>query len=463
MISDDLLFAPMRVLARRIKQRTLSPVRLAESYLGRIEKVAPQLHAFVTVTADLALRQARQAEKEINAGLYRGPLHGIPYGAKDLFAVKGYPTTWGAQPYQHQVIDIDAAAIRRLQKAGAVLLGKLAMSEIAGGPPSASATGPCRNPWDLNRWSGGSSGGSGAAVAAGLVAFALGTETRRSIMIPSSFCGVTGLRPTFGRISRAGTMALCWTMDKVGVLARTAMDCATVFALLNGRDPDDAMTRDAPFKTRFTKAAARVSQLRIGFVKEDYDTWGEPEVGRAFAETVKTFQIHGVQPVEMRLPDYPYETVAETIIAAEQASAFEPLVRSGKVGEIIDSNRRGELLGGHLVTAVDYLRCQRARTLIARDYASVFENYDIILGSSTLNCAPPIDADIHDIFVGGNIIEAAENLLGLPAVSIPCGFNSRKLPIGLKIIGRPFGEADVLETAHLYQSFTDWHLKRPEL
>ncbi len=463
MISEELLFSSLHDLARQIRRRTLSPVRLVEAYLSRIERIAPRLHAFVTVTADPALRQAHQAEKEINAGLYRGPLHGIPYGAKDLFAVKGYPTTWGARPFQNQVINEDATVIRKLHQAGALLLGKLAMSEIAGGPPTASATGACRTPWDLNRWSGGSSSGSGAAVAAGLVTFALGTETWGSIMTPASFCGVSGLRSTFGRISRGGTMALSWTMDKVGILAHTALDCAHVLTVLKGRDPDDAMSRDAPFKVVFTKARARVPQLRIGFIREDYDTWGDPEVGRAFAEAMKTLASMGVRIEELKLPNHPYESVAQTIIYAEQASAFESLVKGGKVSDIIDPNRRGELLGGQQITAVDYLRCQRIRTLIERDFARVFEEFDIILGSSTLQCAPMIDANIDEIFAGGNTIEAAENLLGLPGVSIPCGFSSRRLPIGLKIIGRPFAESDVLETAHLYQSVTDWHLKRPKL
>ncbi len=463
MISDDILFSPISELSRLLKRGKLSPVELTQAYLKRIERISPRLNAFVTVTRELALEQAQQAERELIAGLYRGPLHGIPYAAKDLFAVKGYPTTWGAKPYAAQRIDEDATVIAKLRDAGAILLGKAAMSELAGGPPTASATGACRTPWDTTRWSGGSSSGSGAAVAAGLCAFALGTETWGSIMTPSSFCGITGLRPTFGRISRAGAMALSWTMDKVGPMCRTAMDCAAVLAVLHGKDDADAMTVRAPFKVTFTKARELVRAFRVGFVREDYAQWGEPDVAAAFTNALEVFKTLGIEATEVTLPDYPYETIAATIIAAEEASAFESLVRAGKVAGILDPDRRGELLGAQVISATDYLRCQRIRSLICRDIAELFTRYDIILGSSTLQCAPPIEASMAEIFGGGNTIEAVENLVGLPAVSVPCGFNSRNLPIGLKIIGRPFREADVLHMAHVYQSVTEWHRRRPRV
>jgi aspartyl-tRNA(Asn)/glutamyl-tRNA(Gln) amidotransferase subunit A len=377
--------------------------------------------------------------------------------------VKGYPTTWGARPYVNQIIDEDATVIKRLRDAGAILLGKAAMSEIAGGPPTATATGACRTPWDTTRWSGGSSSGSGAAVAAGLCAFAIGTETWGSIMTPASFCGITGLRPTFGRISRGGAMALSWTMDKIGPMCRTAADCATVFSALHGPDVADVASVKAPFKFSQNKARENIASLRVGFVKEDYEKWGEPEVAAAFAQVQEIFKSLGLHPEEIKLPDHPYETVAATIIAAEEASAFEPLVRAGKVSGIIDPDRRGELLGAQLITAVDYLRCQRIRTEICRDINALFSRYDIILGSTTLQCAPPIDADLSAIFAGGNTIEAAENLVGVPAISVPCGFNKKMLPIGVKFIGKPFDETNILELAHVYQSLTDWHTKKPRL
>jgi len=463
MIEKDILFGSLGELRPLLRRRKLSPVRLTEAYLERIRELDPKLRAFVTLMPERALREAAQAEKEFAAGLDRGPLHGIPYAAKDLFAAEGAPTTWGARPFSGQRFDRDAAVIRKLHDAGAILIGKSAMTELAGGPPAASATGACRTPWDTTRWSGGSSAGSGAAVAAGLVPFALGTETWGSIMTPASFCGVSGLRPTFGRISRAGVMALSWTMDKVGILARTAQDCASVFAALHGTDDEDDATVAAGFKPSWTHAAETLRALRVGFVREDYTRWGEPGVAAAFAEALEVFRGLGAHLEEVTIPDHPYEAVAGTIIAAEEAAVFEPLVARGDVKGIIDPARRGELLGGQTITAVDYLRCQRIRRLMMNDFGNLFERYDLLLGSSTLQCAPPVDADLSIVFAGGNTIEAAENLLGLPGISIPCGFNSGNLPIGLKLLGRPMEEARILEVAHLYQSMTPWHTRRPRL
>ena len=463
MIETDILYSPLPELTRLLRRKRLTPLRLTEAYLARIEKLSPGLHAFVTTTGELALRQATIAAKEMAAGLYRGPLHGIPYAAKDLFAVGGYPTTWGAVPFASQTFERDAAVITRLGEAGAILLGKTAMSELAGGPPPASATGACRTPWNLTRWSGGSSSGSGAAVAAALAPFALGTETWGSIMTPASFCGVTGFRPSFGRVSRAGAMALCWTMDKVGILGRTAADCATVFSVIGGADPADDTTADAPFKPALSRAHQTVRAMRLGYVREEYERWGEPDVAAAFAQALEVFRELGMAVEEVKLTEHPYETAAMTIIAAEQAAAFEPLVAGGQVGAVIDPDRRGELLGGQKITAVDYLRCQRMRRLMALDIGELFNRVDVILGSSTLQCAPLIDADMASIFAGGNTIEAAENLLGLPGVSVPCGFNRSGLPIGLKFVGRSFADHQPLEAAHLYQSLTDWHTKRPRV
>jgi aspartyl-tRNA(Asn)/glutamyl-tRNA(Gln) amidotransferase subunit A len=258
-------------------------------------------------------------------------------------------------------------------------------------------------------------------------------------------------------------MALSWTMDKVGILARTAHDCGAVFAALQGRDDNDDATIETGFKPSWPRAAETVRTLRIGYAREDYARWGEPDVAAAFAEALETFRGLGAQPEEITLPDHAYEAVAGTIIAAEEAAAFEPLVTRGGVKEILDPARRGELLGGQTITAVDYLRCQRVRRLMMRDFAELFRRYDLLFGSSTLQCAPPVEADLAAVFAGGNTIEAAENLLGLPGISIPCGFNNTGLPIGLKIIGPPMEDARVLEIAHLYQTITDWHKKRPRL
>ncbi|MBU1298015.1 MAG: amidase [Bacteroidetes bacterium] len=459
----DLLFKTIPELAKLIKGKKVSPVEVTQNYLKAIEKDSPKLNAFVTVTAELALKEAKLAETELTNGNYRGPLHGIPYAAKDLFSVKGYLTTWGSRVYKEQQFDYDAEVIKRLRNAGAILIGKTAMSELAGGPPFATATGACRTPWDISRWSGGSSCGSGAAVAAGLCAFSLGTETWGSIMTPSSYCGITGLRPTFGRIPRTGAMPLSWTMDKIGVMARTAEDCAVAFKVLSGANDKDLFSIDAPFKFSKRNIMEKISGLRIGFIREDYEKFGEVEVGKAFNEALQVFKTFGIEAEELVLPDYPYEPVATTIIAAEEASIFEPIVRDGRVKDLIDPERRGEVLGGQTITAVDYLKCIRIITQMRAGFDKIFERYDVILGSSTLTTAPPIDAKMSDVFKGGNVIEAAENLTGIPAISIPCGFDKRKLPIGLKIIGRHFGEKTILELAAAFQMATDWHKRKPPL
>jgi len=455
------LFATLPDLSRALRRGKLSPVGLAEECLTAARTLDPALRAFVTIAADRALAEARQAEQELANGLDRGPLHGVPYAVKDLFAVPGIPWSCGSPLYRDRAAPYEATVVRKLREAGAVLIGTTAMTELAGGPPGASLTGACRTPWDTARWSGGSSAGSGAAVAAGIVPFALGTETWGSIMTPASFCGVTGLRPSFGRVSRAGVMTLSWSLDKVGVLARSARDCALVLGAVAGPDPEDPAASGGPLKISFTRSLERVRALRVGFLREDYDRWGHPEAGAAFAQARATLAAGGVPSTEVGLPAYPYEEVAETILAAEQSAAFAPLVRAGRIGGVIDPQRRGEILGGYAIGAAEYLRAQRVRTLMGRAMASLFERVDILLGSSTLSPAPPVDAPLAAVFPGGNAAEAAENLLGLPAVSVPCGFTRTGLPLGMKIIAPPGGDADVLHFAHVYQSMTSWHQRRP--
>ncbi|MDI6780451.1 MAG: amidase [Bacteroidota bacterium] len=461
MFDGELLFKSVVGLAKLLKSKKISPIELVKNYLSAIEKQASKLNAFVTVTSELAIKEAKLAEAEIMNDNYRGLLHGIPYAAKDLFSVAGYPTTWGSRVYKDQRIDDDAEIIKRLRTAGAVILGKAAMSELAGGPPFATSTGTCRTPWDLSRWSGGSSSGSGAIVSAGLAGFALGTETWGSIMTPSSYCGISGLRPTFGRIPRTGAMPLSWTMDKIGVMARTAEDCAVAFKVLSGANDKDLFSIDAPFKFSKRNIMEKISGLRIGFIREDYEQFGEVEVGKAFNEALDVFRSFGTQVSEITIPDHPYEAVATTIIVVEEASVFEPLVRSGRVKDIIDPERQGELIGGQVVTAVDYLKCMRLLSQMRNDFEKIFEEVDVILGSSTLTTAPPIEAKMSEVFRGGNIIEAAENLIGIPAISIPCGFDRKSLPIGLKIIGKHFEEQKILESAVAFQQATDWHKRKP--
>ncbi|MGH9821782.1 MAG: amidase, partial [Blastocatellia bacterium] len=308
LFGEDILYLPVRELSAQIKSGKLSPVQLTESYLDRGERIGPKLNAYVTITRDLAMKEAHQAEREIKAGKYRGLLHGIPYAAKDLLAVKGYPTTWGAKPLADQTFDYDATVITRLRAAGAVLLGKAAMIELAGGMgyrfASASATGPAKNPWNQGCWTCGSSSGSGAITAAALAPFAIGTETWGSIICPSSYCGVSGLRPTYGRVSRHGGMALAFTMDKIGVLGRTADDCAIVLEHIAGHDELDPSS--LPGKFTYDSVPSR-RPLSIGLATNAYkDNDVQPGVREAVKTALAVLESHGASLETMELPEGPW-------------------------------------------------------------------------------------------------------------------------------------------------------------
>src|SRR5579859_8249768 len=331
MLRPDVLFLPVTELARRIRAKQLSPVELAESYLQRSRELGPKLNAYATLTPDLALQQAHAAEKEIAARKYRGPLHGIPYAAKDLLAVKGYPTGWGARPYSDQRFDYDAAVIKKLEAAGAVLLGKAAMIELAGGMgyryASASATGAAKNPWNTDYWTCGSSSGSAAITGAGLAAFAIGTETWGSIICPSGFCGLSGLRPTYGRVSRSGAMALSYTMDKIGPITRSADDCDLVLKIISGHDTEDLGS--LPEATAKYAGAPEVKgKLRVGWL---VNQWKEikPDVnGPVMAARQVLEKNPSVSLSNISLPEGPWEAAAGVIISVEGATAFRDLIQS---------------------------------------------------------------------------------------------------------------------------------------
>ncbi|MCE9532734.1 MAG: amidase, partial [Planctomycetes bacterium] len=339
MITEDILYAPIRNLAKGIREGKISPVELAEAYLDRLEKIGPKLGAVVTVTRELGLKEAKAAEKEIKAGRYLGLLHGIPYGVKDLLATKGIPTTWGAAPYKNQIIDQDATVIEKLRKAGAVLVAKLAMVELAGGfgynNADASFTGPGLTPWNTKFWSGGSSTGPGAAVAAGLVPFAIGSETSGSIITPAAYCGVSGLRPTQGRVSRAGAMALCWSLDKLGPMARSADCCGIVLKAISGVDPLDPTCVERGFEHLDELPKKK---FRIGILAGA--TRGiMPAVKKNFEDSLKVLaKFADIDEKEVTLPALPFGPAVGTIVAVEGASAFRDLLESGKVKELQNEN-----------------------------------------------------------------------------------------------------------------------------
>lgn len=451
----DLAFLPVSELAALLRSREVSAVELMRLSLERLERFDPQLRCVITRTEDLALEAAERADREIAAGIYRGPLHGVPWGAKDLLAVPPYRTTWGAGPYSDQVLVERATIVAKLADAGAVLVAKLALGALAWGDEWFD--GKTLNPWNLEQGSSGSSAGSAAATAAGLVAFAIGSETWGSIVSPCTRCGVTGLRPTFGRVSRYGAMALSWSMDKLGPIARSVEDCALVFDAIRGRDGRDPSSVDRPFAWPPRRDPR---SLRIGVVEEafahDRAAEADDDAGRAaLAEwqrfdrrTLEVLERNGFDLVPIRLPKrYPIEPLS-LILTAEAATAFDDLTRSGRDAGLrrqVEQAWPNVFRQGQMIPAVEYLRANRVRHEVMRELEES-------LGD--------VDAWVCPSFVGDNLLMT--NLTGHPAVVLPNGFRSADgTPTSITFNGRLFGESDLLAVAHAYQQTTDFHLRRP--
>jgi aspartyl-tRNA(Asn)/glutamyl-tRNA(Gln) amidotransferase subunit A len=466
MLSDDILYQSAADLGPQIRARKISPVELTESYLARIQKLNGSLNAFETVTADLARSQARTAENEINAGRYRGPLHGIPYGAKDLLATAGIATGWGARPTKDQMFNKDATVVRKLRDAGAVLLGKLAMVELAGGLgyryAGASVSGPGRNPWDTTRWTGGSSSGAGGAVAAGLVTFAIGTETWGSILCPSAFCGVTGIRPTYGRVSRAGAMVCSWTFDKLGPLARSANDCRLVLQVIAGQDPDDPSSANEALRLDL-RDAKTIGQVRAALVNLDF-TGGEPQVKSAFEAAVSELRLAGVKFEEAKMPAFPAAEVASILISAEAISTFESLFQTGEVYELFDEFAPYQQEVNASVTSADVVKAYRIRRALQEEMARFFTRYDVVVTPNFLSVAPRVSDDLSKALGAyTDPVGAVGNSCGLPSIALPCGFGKGHMPIGFQVMGPPWEESTLLAIGELYQKRTSFHLAHPPL
>lgn len=446
-------------MGRMVREKTLSSVELTTHLLKRLETQGGALNALAELTQDLALAQARQADAELAAGQVRGPLHGVPYGAKDLLATAGIPTRWGSPAHADQVFDYDATAVIRLREAGAILIGKLAMVELAGGGgysgADASLHGPGRCPWNPAHWSGGSSSGSGSAVGAGAVGFALGSETWGSITCPAAFCGVAGLRPTYGRVSRHGAMALCWTLDKIGPMARSAEDCGHILAAIAGPDPADTTCTSPAFS--FNPAETRSERpLQLGLPPHDYSK--VPQVKAAFETALAVFREQGYTLEEAAYPpDLPYDEITGTIVNAEGAAAFEDLIRSERLQLLVDVEQQAGLLAGLTLSAADYLRAQRLRTIAMRALNTLWERFDVLIAPTLLTEALPIDRPFRDSETpwGGN--GGPGNLAGWPSLSLPMGFGEQGLPLGLELIGPPGGEQTLLSLGMIFQRETDWH------
>lgn len=467
MLGEEILYLPLSELARRIESKKLSPVELTESYLARSEKFGPALHAYALLTPEIALEQAHKAEKEIRGGRYRGPLHGMPFAVKDLLAVKGLPTTWGAKPYSSQVFDYDAAVITNLKRAGAVMLGKASMIELAGGLgyrfASASLTGAARNPWNTSRWTCGSSSGSGAIMAAALAAFTIGSETWGSILCPAAFCGVSGLRPTYGRVSRYGAMALSYSMDKIGPICRTAEDCARVFAVIAGHDPRDRGTL-ALDKAAFTYSPAteRRPSLRIGLLTNAWKNL-PADIAAILGDARKILRRAFPSLANASLLTGPFEEAATIILNVECASAFGSLIRSGGVAQLADP--LGQIAGyvSETIPGSDYVAALRVREHLQYKMDDLFDSFDVLVTVSQPVTASKLDLNLETGLSFPDPLGAIGNLCGLPAISVPCGFAAEGLPVGLQFVARAGNDLGVIQAARAYQQYTNWHKRRPRL
>ncbi len=438
-----LAWAPVGELAALVRAREVSCVELAELFLERLRRHDPQLHCVITLTTDRALARAQELDAMLDRGEYLGPLHGIPYGAKDLLAVEGYRTTWGAEPYRGQRLDGTAAVVRKLDEAGAVLVAKLSLGALAWGDVWFGGT--TRNPWNPEQGSSGSSAGSASAVAAGLVPFAIGSETWGSIVSPSTRCGTTGLRPTYGRVSRAGAMALSWSMDKLGPIARSVEDCALVFDAIRGADPDDPTTVDMPFSYRPTFDPATV---RVGYLVEGFNEGGPDSA--LCADALDELRDLGVELVPVQF-DFeglgidPYSLAF--ILSAEAGAAFQELVLSDRDDMLTRQERNAwpnVFRQAQFIPAVEYLQANRQRTLLMEMMADLFTRVDVYVTPS---------------FGGANLL--VTNLTGHPQVVVPNGFVAEGSPHSLSFVGRLHDEATVLQLAKFYQDATGWQLRRP--
>jgi aspartyl-tRNA(Asn)/glutamyl-tRNA(Gln) amidotransferase subunit A len=464
-IPEDVFFATTREINAKLKAHDFKAVELARAFCDRLERLGPRYNALALSLRDHAVKAAHEVDGDLKRERYRGMLQGIPFGAKDLLSVAKKPTAWGSKAYAGQVFDYTATVLQKLDKSGALLTGKLSMMELAGGPtcryPSASMHGAGLNPWDVSRWSGGSSSGSAAAVAAGLVTFAIGSETKGSILSPSAFCGVTGLRPTYGLVSRYGAMPLAWTLDKIGPICRSAEDCGHVLQAIAGGDGKDPASAGKSFY--YTPEYARaVKEVVIGFVPADFQDAPEPSARPVFQRAFEEIKALGVQVKEVKLPDFPYLAIVDTILSTEAASVFEDLITSGKVNELSDVKQIAGFKAGFEIPAREYLRAMRLRTLARSAFRELLAGVDMLISPVHYGPAPKVSEPVDGPAVKPpSILIAAGNLAGLPALSLPCGF-ADNLPVGMQLLGGAWSENMLLSIGSQYQSRTDWHRRRPD-
>lgn len=467
--AGDVFFASIGELSTRLRAKEFSAVELTRAFCDRLEKIGGAHNALALSLRKSAIKKAKDVDGDLKRERTRGPLQGIPYGAKDLLAVKKQPTEWGSRAFAGQKFDEDAFVIKKLDAAGAILIGKLAMIELAGGvgyqTASASSTGPAQNPWDRTRWAGGSSSGSGVATAAGLVTFALGSETSGSIMTPSAFCGVTGLRPTYGLVSRRGAMSLSWTLDKIGPMCRSAEDCGLVLHAIAGGDAEDpgSARKGFAYVPQFDR---KITDFTIGYAPIDFER-AAPEAQPALQAALAVMKASGAKFKEVEIPDFPYGALLQTILGAEAASIFEDLLRGDKLQQMADPSQAATLKAALDITAIDYLKAMRIRTLVRAAFRELYYDIDMLLTPSRLSPAPRLSEGVGS-GEGRNVpgsrgltdIIPAGNLAGLPAIALPCGF-AGALPVGISLVGRPWFENHLIGVGRVFQEQTDWHKKKP--
>ena len=458
-MSDEIAYATIAELGARYRKRDLSPVEVTQALLARIEKLDPILHAFVTLTADSALAEARSAEEALRRGDAR-PLLGIPVAHKDIYLTRGVRTTGGSALLADWIPDEDATCVQRWRAAGTVQLGKLITHEFAFGLQfPGHRFPPAKNPWNLDHIPGGSSSGSGAALAAGLVTGATGSDTGGSIRGPAAFCGIVGLKPTYGRSSRAGVLTLSWTLDHTGPMARTVQDCAFLLQPLAGYDPTDPASSRAPVDDYVAPLGRDIRGLKIGVPRAYFLEEVDAEVARAFEEALETLRRLGAEVRDVQIPSLRGAHSFLLILMAEAYAYHESDIREHP--ELYGDVLRERILAGALVTASEYTQAQRIRAEICRETAEVLKTVDVLASPTALKPATPFAQAFDPAFAFPKSNMAPFNLTGLPTLALPCGFSASGLPVSFQLSGRPFEEATVLRAGHAYEQATTWHTRRP--
>lgn len=466
----ELCYASAGTLSRLVQSKEVSPVDIIDAHLARIEATEPMLNSFITLLPEEARAAARRAEREIQSGNYKGPLHGIPVALKDLFNTGGVRTTSGSRIFDNFIPERDCTVAARFHQAGAILLGKLNMHQFAYGPTGENPDyGHMHNPWDLDLITGGSSGGSGSAAAAGQCTITTGSDTGGSIRIPAALCGIVGLKPTYGLVSRYGLTPLSWSLDHPGPMVRTVEDAALSMNAIAGYDPNDVASARVEIPDYTTALTGDVRGLRIGVVKEYFEAPLDPEVARSVRDAIGVLESLGAVVTEVSFPMFnDSQAISGAILMSEAAAYHRDLLASD--GEKLYPPVRVRLEAGLFVSAADYLRAQQARSLLDRQARELLEHVDLLAGptepvTAPLLLAERVQAGEREVGTTGALTQYTRpyNLTGFPAISAPCGFSEAGLPMALQLAGRPFDELTVLRAAHAYEQATEWHSRRPPI